>query len=67
MAETRNPSAGYDDPAASGGLIDLSDVPLHELLCRDDDTVLANALRRVTADASRHHGDAVSAFTSSIR
>ncbi len=67
MAEARNPSASYDDPAASGGLIDLSDVPLHELLRRDDDSVLADALRRVTANTSRHTRDAVSAFTSSIR
>jgi FXSXX-COOH protein len=67
MAENDDQSAGRNDPVPGGGLLDLSDTPLHELLCRDrDDTVLVRALRRVTTEASRRRGDAVSAFGSSV-
>jgi hypothetical protein len=66
MAETNKPFAGYDDSAARGGLIDLSDVPLHELLHRDDDTVLVHALQRVITEVSRQSGCTVTAFGSAI-
>jgi FXSXX-COOH protein len=67
MAEIRDWSAaGHDDPAAGGGLIDLSGAPLHELLGREEDTVLAHALQRVITEASRQPGCAVTAFESAI-
>jgi hypothetical protein len=66
MAETNDESNGGMGPVAGGGLIDLSDTPLHELLRREDDAVLVQALQRVTTEASRQFEDAVSAFNSSI-
>jgi hypothetical protein len=66
MAETNDDATGHDSPVSGGGLIDLSDAPLHELLRREDDTALAQALRRIAIEASRKRGDAVSSFGSSM-
>ncbi|WP_430783182.1 FxSxx-COOH cyclophane-containing RiPP peptide [Actinoplanes sp. G11-F43] len=44
-------------------LIDLSGVPLAELLDRDD-SALARAVRRVTADAAR--GEPIAGFNSAL-
>jgi FXSXX-COOH protein len=58
-----------DAPAAetvSQGLIDVSEIPLAQLLAMDDDSVLAHALRQLAESALSRPQDAVSAFESSI-
>jgi len=66
MAETNDEVKRHVSQVLGCGLIDLSDAPLHELLRREDDTALAQALQRVAAEASRRPEDTVSAFNSSI-
>lgn len=47
-------------------LIDISTVPLSELISQADDTVLANAMRRVVEAAAAEADGDVSEFESSI-
>jgi FXSXX-COOH protein len=48
------------------GLVDLTDVPLAELLSAPNETVLAHSLRRVVAAVDQPHTSAVSAFNSAV-
>jgi FXSXX-COOH protein len=50
-----------------GQLVELDEMPLTEVLGLDgNDTVLANAIRRITQAAGRPHDDTVAAFQNVI-
>ena len=48
------------------GLNGVVRVPLRDLLSRESDSALDEAIRRVTADAENEEQEAVSAFNSAI-
>jgi FXSXX-COOH protein len=50
-------------PDVEGHLVDLDDLPLGQVLTLpEDDSVLANSIRRVLDAARRHPADTVAAF-----
>lgn len=54
-------------PDVEGQLVDLDDLPLAQVLLLDEDeSVLANSIRRVIDAAQRHPRDTVAAFNNYI-
>lgn len=54
-------------PDVEGHLVDLDDIPLAEVLVLDEnESVLANSIRRVIDAAQRHPEDIVAAFNNYI-
>jgi FXSXX-COOH protein len=55
------------EPDVEGQLPDLDEIPLAQLLVLDeDDSVLANSIRRVLDAARRHPQDTVAAFNNYV-